>query len=43
MASNNGFERSRDIIFVEPGGESMIGINLLRFSLAQSRVAQPHR
>jgi hypothetical protein len=30
-------------VFVEPRRGSMIGINCLRFTLAQPRVAQPHR
>jgi hypothetical protein len=29
--------------FDEPGRESMIGINELRFPFAQARVAQPNR
>jgi hypothetical protein len=42
-SSNNRFERSRDHVFGEPRRESMIGINCLRLTQAQSLVAQPHR
>jgi hypothetical protein len=41
--SNNRFEQSRGGVFGGPRRESMIGINQLRFSLAQPRVAQPRR
>jgi dihydrofolate reductase len=40
---NNRFERSRGRLFDEPRRESMIGINQLRLSATQSRVAQTHR
>jgi hypothetical protein len=40
---NNRFERSRGRIFGGPRRESMICINQLSWSSAQSRVAQPHR
>jgi uncharacterized protein (DUF433 family) len=43
VTSNNRFERSRGSVFGGTGSKSMIGINQLRFSLAQPRVAQPHR
>jgi len=43
MASNNRLERSRGRALVGPRRESMIGINQLRWSSAQSCVAQPHR
>jgi hypothetical protein len=42
-APNKRFERSRAGSFAEPGRESMIWINQLRFSSTQPRVAQPHR
>jgi len=40
--SNNWFERSPGIIFVEPRRESMIGIKQLRSSTTHPRVAQAH-
>jgi hypothetical protein len=42
-SSNNRLERSRGRVFGEPRRESMFEINQLRLSLAQPRVAQPHR
>ena len=41
-APNNRFERSRVASPVSQG-KSLIGINQLRWALAHSRVAQPHR
>ena len=44
VSSNNRFERSRGgSSFGEPRRGSMIGIKYLRLTLAQPRVAQPHR
>src|ERR1700722_11261529 len=42
-ASNSRFERSRGSIFVGPRSGSMIGINRLRSTVTQPRVAQPDR